>query len=401
MANELKHVIERNDKSSLLSLISTGDVNLNDPPLPLLIAASLGRLELMAVLLDAGADINAVNVRNETACHIAIELNQPDALKLLLERGADLRAVRRVAELLFKGVSISRDREPRMKIISVLLQAGAPIESLTVEERLHLALWPKSVVVLKCLKARNVDLGTLRDEYDRTLYHRAIEIAGLAGDAPSFLEPFIRTLCDAGVDVDFVDKLHERPIHAAAGLLEMTSLRVLAELGADIDSRDYDGMSALHRVCKRDKDGTYARTMLAMGADVHLTSTHGLTACHWAAKRGRAAALCACVAAGGDLDQTTRNRFETARTFAAENDCALPTADEVEAARRSIAKTRLDFVRRRALEVCIGLQPLNLDALQMCEIMKQSCGAFGSLIPFHQWWTIAIKVKHFVTFIFH
>jgi hypothetical protein len=47
---------------------------------------------------------------------------------------------------------------------------------------------------------------------------------------------------------------------------------------------------------------------------------------------------------------------------------------QVDAARREIAKTRLDFVRYRGLEVCIGLQPLQLDALQLCEILQHWCG---------------------------
>jgi hypothetical protein len=69
--------------------------------------------------------------------------------------------------------------------------------------------------------------------------------------------------------------------------------------------------------------------------------------------------------------------------------------DQVEAARREIAKARLDFVRERALQVCIGLQSLELSALQMCEIMLFACGPIAPMIPFHLWWKIATTVKHF------
>jgi hypothetical protein len=47
---------------------------------------------------------------------------------------------------------------------------------------------------------------------------------------------------------------------------------------------------------------------------------------------------------------------------------------EIEVARRDIVKARIDFVRYRALEICIGLQLLELDALQMCEILQFACG---------------------------
>jgi hypothetical protein len=73
----------------------------------------------------------------------------------------------------------------------------------------------------------------------------------------------------------------------------------------------------------------------------------------------------------------------------------LPTSAEIDEARRQIAKTRLDLVRERAFQICVALQPLNINALELCEIMMHSFGALGSLIAFHQWWAIATKVKHF------
>jgi hypothetical protein len=70
--------------------------------------------------------------------------------------------------------------------------------------------------------------------------------------------------------------------------------------------------------------------------------------------RKKPAALCALVAAGGDLDQPN-NKGETPRMIATRNNVALPTADEIDAARRRIAKARLDLVRQRAFQICVGL----------------------------------------------
>jgi hypothetical protein len=63
----------------------------------------------------------------------------------------------------------------------------------------------------------------------------------------------------------------------------------------------------------------------------------------------------------------------------------------------AVASQRLDFdlVRERAFQICVGLHPLDISALQLCEILMHSFGALGSLIAFHQWWAIATKVKHF------
>jgi ankyrin repeat protein len=90
-AKKLIDAIKRNDIPAVSSLISSGSVNLNGEPWPLHRAAELrGRVEIMTMLLDAGADINAVTKYRNTACHIAMLHDEFDALKLLVERGANL-----------------------------------------------------------------------------------------------------------------------------------------------------------------------------------------------------------------------------------------------------------------------------------------------------------------------
>lgn len=71
------------------------------------------------------------------------------------------------------------------------------------------------------------------------------------------------------------------------------------------------------------------------------------------------------------------------------------TEIEIEQSKRRLQTTRIGLIRRRALEVCIALQTLRIDALQMCEILTYSCDPIASLIPFHILWNIATTVKHF------
>jgi hypothetical protein len=101
------------------------------------------------------------------------------------------------------------------------------------------------------------------------------------------------------------------------------------------------------------------------------------------------------VAADADLDAMD-NHGVTVRQLLARWAIVIVDID-VESARRRIAKIRLDLVRNRAMQVCIGLQSLGLDALQMCEILQHACcrGRLAQLIPFHIWWKIATTVKHF------
>src|SRR5439155_20714940 len=59
---------------------------------PLLLAAAGGPTDLVAMLLDAGADVNAKDVRGMTALMLASagDHTSPDVIRLLLSEGADV-----------------------------------------------------------------------------------------------------------------------------------------------------------------------------------------------------------------------------------------------------------------------------------------------------------------------
>jgi ankyrin repeat protein len=381
-AKKLIDAIRKNDTATASSLISSGSENLNGKPWPLLRAAQLGRVEIMTMLLDAGADINAVDRIERTACHVAILNDQFDALKLLVERGANLGVVDSYFHSLLSNVVGYQRKEP---FVILLLDAGAPIARLS---NFVLMTLVKSVAVFNRLLARGVNFTAMRDEfYDATLCHH------VARNVTSGVD--LRFLVNAcGNDaVNSVDKDGKTPLHTSASNDNHLAVRVLVELGAAIDRQDDRGRSALIDA------GVYMKfssviLLVALGADVAMVRDNGDTACHFAALYQSLDALTAVVAAGGDLD-LPNNKGETPRTIAARGRVALPTADEIQAARPRIAKTRLDLVRERAFQICVGLQSFRLNALQLCEILMHSFGALGSLILFHQWWAIATKVKHF------
>lgn len=83
--------IDRNELSFLSSLISSDRANVIANRSFLRRAVQRGRLEVIAMLLDAGADIDAVDTEHCTGCHTAILNMRFDALKLLVERGAESR----------------------------------------------------------------------------------------------------------------------------------------------------------------------------------------------------------------------------------------------------------------------------------------------------------------------
>jgi ankyrin repeat protein len=377
---KLLHAIEKNDTATVSSLIASGVVNVNDQLLPLHRATEHGHVDIMTALLDAGADINAADWNHRTACHVAILNMQFDALKLLVVRGASLNVVCRANISLLKAASLHASNN---RIALLLLDAGAPLDHLTHKEMMQLVT---SAAVRQRLLARAINVSALRDENGATLCHYVVrnvrdnvDLCCLLSDALSVCGLTVRG---------------ETPLHWAACSGNATALRVLLELGTDVDAQDRDGWTALRWAVEWNVDNQCAELLLALGADVSLVDNHGQSVCHAAAAHGKLAALSTFLAAGGVLDRPD-NTGETSRMIAVREHSPLPTANEVAEARRRIAQTRLDLVRERALQICVGLQPLNLDALRVCEILVHSFGAIGALIAFHRWWAIATKVKHF------
>ena len=94
---------------------------------PLMMAARTGRLAVMDVLLDGGADVNAAEERRGTTALMWAAANEhPDAVRLLVERGADVSARSKTVPM-GRGpylAPIARDRiEDARRGVG---QAGAP-----------------------------------------------------------------------------------------------------------------------------------------------------------------------------------------------------------------------------------------------------------------------------------
>jgi ankyrin repeat protein len=235
-AKKLIDAIDKNDTATASSLISSGAVNLNGEPCPLHRAAQHDRVEIMTMLLDAGADINAVDRYQYTACHIAILHNEFDALKLLVERGANLGVVASYAESLLSIVARYFKDE---RFIILLLDAGVPHDGLSNGLVMTLV---KSVAVFNRLVARGVNLTSMRDGDGATLCHHVAHNVTCEDDIRSLVH-----VC--GTDaVHAVDNRGMTPLHRASTSHNEFAMRVIVELGAEIDRRGIDGSTALINV---------------------------------------------------------------------------------------------------------------------------------------------------------
>jgi ankyrin repeat protein len=201
-------------------LIEMGaDVNRTNPAhgeTALMLAAREGSLDVMRLLLDAGAVVDARldPPSGETALHLASLEGRADAVALLLERGADANDLACGTTPLIKAAAAHR-----LDAMRCLLDAGA-------DPRL-----------------RNSD-GT--DALTLVFAARVLGLAGGIATAPEEAETIAaaQLLLDAGADPDNVNEAGQTALMAAARLGQAGACRQLIAAGADPARVDKDGDDA-------------------------------------------------------------------------------------------------------------------------------------------------------------
>jgi ankyrin repeat protein len=400
LLDDFAKAIKRNDSSFVQIVLSNGSVDANsvlssktkDGECPaLVLAAQHGRADIVEMLLNAGARIDDVDVHNRSACMFAVMNQHEDVLQLLLAHGPNLELRSATGTALEYAVHFDRDE----CIVLALIEAGASLHALSRNDLCWLAA--RGINTLQALIDRGFIISDFRNEDGLTPLHvAAFEV---------FDEEVLSKLIECGVDLHVRAEADDNKTCSgcAIAIRNVDALRVFLLAGADVDSSDDDG-SLLHRSVITNSVECM-KLLLAAGADVTCRDRLGRTACNLLFKfiaGVRASALdlksamsfvYVMLTIGVDLDVEDANG-KTARQWLAERRVTIDPK-QVDSARREIAKMRLDFVRSRAIEVCLGLQSLRLDALQMCEILQHSCGPIARVIAFHQWWAITTTVKHF------
>lgn len=73
----------------------------------------------------------------------------------------------------------------------------------------------------------------------------------------------------------------------------------------------------------------------------------------------------------------------------------LQETGQVEQARRAVQIKCFSIIKDRAVEVCIAMQDLGLDANRISYIVIEACAPFSYNLDFHYIWNLVVKVKHF------
>jgi ankyrin repeat protein len=250
-------------------------------------AARDGRTEAGKVLLDSGAQLEALNPDGISPLLMAISNNHMETAKMLIERGANLNVqdwygrtpIWSAVEVRNMDIDNSQfkngvDREPVLEVIKLLLEKGANPN-------------PRSKEAMPIRQFMLPTTGSL--EWVDYTGQTPFLYAARAGDVT-----VMRLLLKHGADPKISTFQGTTPLMAAAGInwtvlqtydegfaSQLEAVKLCYELGLDVNAANSMGLTALHGAANRGSDEVI-KFLVEKGAKLDVKDKEGRTPYTWA-----------------------------------------------------------------------------------------------------------------------
>lgn len=242
---------------------------------PLHHAAVRGHTDLVALLVDAGADVDAQNHSGETPLHWAVIRNRKGAVEVLIRRGAEteLREDYGRTPLLW----VARETG-NAEVAAVLIGGGADVMARDRygDTPLNLAAWRGFADVIDLLLEAGAEVPTAgQTAHDLTMFSAERGLGRLFG-----------MLAEGGADLSVRSATGGSLLHPASEGGSGEIVEILLEKGLDVNERDNYGLTPLHYAAEKGRNEA-AETLIDSGADLEARSLAGDTPLNLAARYER------------------------------------------------------------------------------------------------------------------
>ncbi|KAI3434440.1 hypothetical protein D9Q98_002517 [Chlorella vulgaris] len=192
----------------------------------LLDAAANGQVEVVRLLLDRGADLEAVDSDGDTALAVAAAHGHVEVVRLLLKNSANLDAPGRNGYTPLIGAALAG----HLEVVQVLLKSSADLEATDNDgdTALTVAAGKGHLDVVQLLLDHDADLDVHDNDGNTALIGAAVK---------GHLE-MVRLLLEGGANLEPSDDDGDTALDLAAGKGHMEVVRLLLDHGADLNVLD-------------------------------------------------------------------------------------------------------------------------------------------------------------------
>jgi ankyrin repeat protein len=265
---------------------------------PLHLASYEGRLEVVQTLLTKGANKNARDIGGGTPLCIGAQCNKTEIVRVLINNGVDVNISENYKRTPLYWLANFGQRD----LAKLIIEKGADVNASSKIgfTPLHAAAKKGYNGMVELLIKKGAEVNAKDDFLGRTPLHLTC----------FFGHPKVIDLLTAnGADVNIKNKVGESPIHVAAMHGQLEVIQRLLENGAKINETDKDGKSAVQVAISRGYTDI-TNLFLNKGIEVNKKETHnGGTLLHLATIKGYKELVQLLIARGAHVNARDNNGF--------------------------------------------------------------------------------------------
>ena len=307
------------------------------------LAARYGKIHIVKSLIDAGAEVNAVDDDGNTPLHLAVKHGKGDTVKALLgakdihvnEKDKDDRTPLHLA-------IIDKNKE----VVEALLGAkDIHVNEKDKDDRtpLHLAAWKTDKEVVEALlEVKGINVNAV-DNKGYTPLH----LSTLNSDS----ETTVKTLLAKNAKVDEKNKYGQTPLHMAFFHNNKNGAQALLDNDANVNAVDDDGNTPLHLAVKYSKGDTVKALLGAKDIHVNAVDKDDRTPLHVAVKYSKGDTVQALIAEGANVNAVDNKGWTPLHRLAHFGGSCIDTPFEKRNNRRQYQKEIVLSIAKSLLEV--------------------------------------------------